>query len=78
MMTKTKGFLLLESMIALTITVLGVSIFTLCLAQSKAVEKNMEHKVDQELAARIMRQSGIKRVILHDHSYLSGVKNEKK
>lgn len=78
MKTKTKGFLLLESMIALAITVLGVSIFSLCLGQSKVIEQKMEDKVDRELATHIMRRNGIKKVVIHDHSYLSEVENGEK
>lgn len=78
MKIKIRGFLLLESMVALTIAVLGVSIFSLCLGQGKVIEQKMEGKVDQELAAHIMRQSGVKKVVIHDHSYLAGVEDEEK
>lgn len=68
-MSKAKGFLMLESMTALIIAILGLSLFTLLICENKKVEKEMERKTDYELAQHMMRKNKLDEVIIHDHEY---------
>lgn len=68
-MNKAKGFLLLESMTALVIAILGLSLFTLLICENKKVEKEMARKTDYELAQHIMRKNKLNEVVIHDHKY---------
>lgn len=78
MKIKVRGFLLWESMIALLISVLGVSAFFLCFSQNKLVERQMENRVDRELAYHIMRRNDLNKVVIHDHLYLAEDNHEKR
>lgn len=68
-MNKVKGFLLLESLTALVIAIIGLSLFTLLICENKKVEKEMERKTDYEMAQHIMRKTDLKEVIIHDQLY---------
>lgn len=69
MIIKQKGFLIAESMIGLTIAIIGVMIMTLTLSSFKKVERNLELKTDRTYAWHVMRKNSLKEVTVHDRVY---------
>lgn len=68
MIKKTKGFLLLESMTALFVSILGLSLFVLTIAESQKTVKRMEKRTDYELAQHMMRENHLAKIIIHDQT----------
>ncbi|CCI85859.1 hypothetical protein FC52_GL000450 [Lactobacillus pasteurii DSM 23907 = CRBIP 24.76] len=69
-MQKVKGFLLLEAIVALLITVIGVSIFSMTIVNFKKNELKMEKREDQALAKHMLKENkDLDRVIIHDREY---------
>lgn len=68
-MIKSKGFLMSESMIALIIAFLGVTIFALVVGESRENERNLESKTDRTYAWHVMKKNNLKEVKVHDHVY---------
>lgn len=66
---KTKGFMMLESMVALTVAFLGMMIFSVVFLDSQKNEQRIEEKTDRALAERIMRDNNLKQVMIHDQVY---------
>lgn len=66
---KTKGFMMLESMVALTVAFLGMTIFSVVFLDSQKNEQRIEEKTDRALAERIMRDNNLKQVMIHDQVY---------
>lgn len=66
---KTKGFMMLESMVALTVAFLGMMIFSVVFLDSQRNEQRIEEKTDRALAERIMRDNNLKQVMIHDQVY---------
>lgn len=77
-MNRQRGFLLAESMTALLLAILGVSIFCLIFGQGLQVKEQMEKKTDKALAQHILRQTNLPRVQIHDHIYRREGNHEEK
>lgn len=68
-MKKTKGFLILESIIAFTIAMLGVMTLELVIVTGQHNKQVIEERNDQKLANHIFKNVDIDQVIIHDKSY---------
>lgn len=68
-MKHTKAFIMIESLVALCLAFLGVSIFSLVVLSGYQEEKRMEQQTDQALARHIMRKNNVKQVKIHDRIY---------
>ncbi|MDF7638690.1 hypothetical protein PT285_04660 [Lactobacillus sp. ESL0791] len=68
-MIKSKGFLMLESMLALFITFLGVSTMALIVSDGRTNEQAIERKTDRIYAWHVMRKNDLREVRVHDHVY---------
>lgn len=70
-----KGFLIVEGMIALVITFLGITIMALVVGQSRALEQKMELKTDRVYAWHVMNKCKLPKMLVHNHVYkLTGSK----
>lgn len=74
-MKQVKGFVLAECMLSLVITILGLSIFALVLNENHKLAVRKEKETDIALANHIMRETKIKRIVIHDRIYYAGKKN---
>ena len=68
-MKKTKGFLIVESIIAFTIAMLGVMTLELVIVTGQHNKQVIEERTDQKLANHIFKNVDIDQVIIHDKSY---------
>lgn len=66
---KNKGFLMLESLVALVIAICGVMIFSMIVIDGRQTEQRIEQKTDQSLAKRMMKTNKISKVKVHDRIY---------
>lgn len=66
---KNKGFLMLESVVSLMITMIAVFALNETIISGRKTEKRLEQKVDYHLAKRIMRQNRLSQVVIHDRKY---------
>lgn len=66
---KIKGFIFIESMMALVISFFGVTILALIVVQGQKIEKIMEERTDAKLAERIMKNNDLNSIRIHDHVY---------
>ncbi|GAA3636665.1 hypothetical protein GCM10022297_14060 [Lactobacillus hamsteri] len=73
---KSKGFILLESIIAMFISFLGVTILTLVVVEGKKMEKNMEIHTDRAVAMHMMNENNLNSVKIHDRIYYLNEKDE--
>lgn len=73
---KNKGFILLESIIAMFISFLGVTILALVVVEGKKTEKNMEMHTDKAVAMHMMRKNNLNSVKIHDRIYYLNKKDE--
>lgn len=58
-----------ESMTALVITFLGITVMALIFGQSRALEQKMELKVDRVYAWHVMNRCKLTKILVHDHLY---------
>lgn len=63
------GFLLIEALTGLLVTVIGVGTLFLCLGKTKQVINYQEQKIDHYLAAEILINTDTKKVMIHNHNY---------
>lgn len=68
-MTKLKGFLLLEAILGLFISCMGVMLLSFTLAENKKIENDLELRVDKKMAKYILKNSKENNIIIHDKSY---------
>ena len=73
---KSKGFILLESIIAMFISFLGVTILTLVVVEGKKTEKNIEIHTDRTVAMHMMKENNLNSVKIHDRTYYLNEKDE--
>lgn len=66
---KQTGFLVAESMTALALAVIGVTLIALIVGQSRLEERNVELKTDQAFAWHIMKKSSLQQIKVHDRIY---------
>ncbi|WP_251717640.1 type IV pilus modification PilV family protein [Lactobacillus agrestimuris] len=66
---KIKGFIFIESMMALVISFFSVTILALIVVQGQKIEKIMEERTDAKLAERIMKNNDLNSIRIHDHVY---------
>lgn len=67
--TKLTGFLIVESIVALLITISGVVIMALIVGQSRALEQKMEEKTDCVYAWHVMKKCDLAQITVHSHVY---------
>lgn len=68
-MTKVRGFLMLESMLAILITFLGLMLFSLVVGESEKIEHHSELRADRILAWKMMHQNHLNQVTIHNRVY---------
>ena len=68
-MMKTKGFLMIESLIALMITLIALTAFTTMILDSRQFEKKIEYRSDRALANYMLNEFKLKEVVVHDHVF---------
>lgn len=71
-----KGFIFLESIIAMFISFLGVMILALVVVEEKKAEKIMEIRTDKTVAIHMMKKNNLNKVKIHDRMYYLSEKNE--
>lgn len=75
-MIKVKGFLLLESLIAIIIAFSGVLLFSLIVCEGQKKAKINEQKTDLAIAKDMMQKNNLKKVMVHNHLYYLNETNE--
>lgn len=68
-MSRQKGFLAAESLIGLTIAILGVMIMALVLSGARQTEKTIEQKVDRTYAWHAMTKNNLQEIEVHSRIY---------
>ncbi|TSO26087.1 hypothetical protein [Lactobacillus sp. LL6] len=68
-MSKQKGFLIAESLIGLTIAILGVIVMAITLSGMHKTERVLELKTDRAYAWHVMKENNLKEVMVHDRIY---------
>jgi len=58
-----------ESMIGLMIATVGVITLALTVRESRIIERKVEQKTDRTYAWSVLKKHGLKRILIHDHSY---------
>lgn len=66
---KSKGFLMLESIIAISIAFIGVSIFSVIFIDGHHLEQRIEQETDQALAQHLIGRFELSEITIHDHVY---------
>ena len=68
-MKKVKGFLVIESFIAIIIAVIAVSCFYITVAESQKNGREMELKTDRVYAYHVLKANNLDQITVHDHVY---------
>lgn len=68
-MKTSKGFLLLEAILAILIASIAVTTFSTIIKATHENSFQMERKTDQALARHIMKTNNLKKITIHDHEY---------
>lgn len=66
---KSKGFMVLESIVGLIIAFLGMISFSLIILAGQKVEQQMELKTDYALSQHIMKHNDLVKVKIHDRTF---------
>ena len=74
-MNKKSGFLIAESIIGLTIAIIGVMVMALTLSGMRKTERTLELKTDRAYAWRVMKENNLKEIMVHDRIYKIAGKN---
>ena len=73
---KVKGVIFLESIIAMFISFLGVTILALVVIEGKKTEKNMEIQTDKAVAFHMMKENNLSSVKIHNRMYYFNEKDD--
>ncbi|WP_027824686.1 hypothetical protein [Lactobacillus psittaci] len=65
----TKGFLLAEAAISLLLVMLCLTLVVNCVYEARKVEEQLQLKADQSYANYILKNTDVKRVVVHDREY---------
>lgn len=68
-MKKMQGFLMVESMVAIIVSVVAVSCLYLTVAQSQKNGRSLELKTDRAYAYHILTSSHLRQIVVHDRIY---------
>lgn len=68
-MSKLRGFLIAESLVGLTVAILGVTIMALVLSGAQKTERTLELKTDRTYAWHVMLKNDLKEVEVHNRVY---------
>lgn len=68
-MKKMQGFLMVESMVAVIISVVAVSCLYLTVVQSQKNGRSLELKTDRAYAYHIFTSSHLRQIVVHDRIY---------
>lgn len=60
---------MIESIVALLIAIIGVSSFSIIVLAGHKTEIQLEEKTDRILAKKIMKENGLKKIVIHDYTY---------
>ncbi|WEV71458.1 hypothetical protein OZY43_03395 [Lactobacillus sp. ESL0785] len=68
-MTKVKGFLLAESMVALTLAIMGISLLVLIVGGTRTTEQKIELRTDRAYAWHVMKTNNLEKILVHNRMY---------
>lgn len=74
-MIKVKGFLVIESFIAIIIAMIAVSCFYITVAENQKNGREMELKTDRAYAYHILTKTDLEQVTVHDRIYQKAGRN---
>ncbi|WEV37672.1 hypothetical protein [Lactobacillus sp. ESL0677] len=66
---RLKGFLLAESVVALVLAVMGVTLIALIVSSSMVNEHQIELKTDRTYAWHVLKESNLDKITVHDRVY---------
>ncbi|MDF7672200.1 hypothetical protein PT281_02720 [Lactobacillus sp. ESL0701] len=66
---RLKGFLLAESMVALVLAIMGISVIALIVGASRANERQIELKTDRAYAWHVLKEEDLSKITVHDRVY---------
>lgn len=71
-MTKVRGFLIEESLVALVIAMVAVSCLYLTVSENKKNEREMELKTDRVYAEYVLKKCKLDQITVHGRLYRRG------
>lgn len=66
---RLKGFLLAESMVALVLAIMGVSMIALIVGASRVTERQIELKTDRTYAWHALKENDLSKIMVHNRIY---------